>query len=68
LNGVRADAEEIWQDTFVAAVRAMPGFREESRLSSLLCGIAGVKWPISIVAKEELWSRCRWSRWSGYWT
>jgi RNA polymerase sigma-70 factor (ECF subfamily) len=40
LNGARADAEEIWQDTFVAAVRALPGYRGESRLTSWLCGIA----------------------------
>lgn len=40
LNGARADAEEIWQDTFVAAMRALPGYRGQSRLSSWLCGIA----------------------------
>jgi RNA polymerase sigma-70 factor (ECF subfamily) len=40
LNGARSDAEEVWQDTFVAAVRAMPGYRGQSRLSSWLCGIA----------------------------
>ena len=40
LNGARADAEEIWQDTFVAALRALPGYRGQSRLSSWLCGIA----------------------------
>jgi RNA polymerase sigma-70 factor, ECF subfamily len=40
LNGARADVEEIWQDTFVAAVRALPGYRGQSRLSSWLCSIA----------------------------
>jgi len=40
LNGARSDAEEVWQDTFIAAVRALPGYRGQSRLSSWLCGIA----------------------------
>jgi RNA polymerase sigma-70 factor (ECF subfamily) len=40
LDGTRADAEEIWQDTFVAALRALPGYRGQSRLSSWLCSIA----------------------------
>lgn len=40
LNGVRSDAEEVWQDTFIAALRALPGYRGQSRLSSWLCGIA----------------------------
>jgi RNA polymerase sigma-70 factor (ECF subfamily) len=40
MNGARADAEEIWQDTFVAALRALPGYRGQSQLSSWLCGIA----------------------------
>ncbi len=40
MNGARADAEEIWQDTFLAALRALPGYRGSSRLSSWLCGIA----------------------------
>jgi RNA polymerase sigma factor (sigma-70 family) len=40
LNGARADAEELWQDTFIAALRALPGYRGQSRLSSWLCSIA----------------------------
>ncbi len=40
LNGARLDAEEIWQDTFIAAIRALPDYRGQSRLSSWLCGIA----------------------------
>jgi RNA polymerase sigma-70 factor, ECF subfamily len=40
LDGARADAEEIWQDTFVAALRALPDYRGQSQLSSWLCGIA----------------------------
>jgi RNA polymerase sigma-70 factor, ECF subfamily len=40
LVGARADAEEIWQDTFIAALRALPGYRGQSRLSSWLCSIA----------------------------
>jgi RNA polymerase sigma-70 factor (ECF subfamily) len=40
LHGARSDAEEVWQDTFVAALRALPGYRGQSRLSSWLCSIA----------------------------
>jgi len=40
LNGNRTDAEEVCQDTFVTALRALPDFRGQSRLSSWLCGIA----------------------------
>lgn len=40
LDGARPDAEEIWQDTFVAALRALPGYRGQSQLSSWLCSIA----------------------------
>jgi RNA polymerase sigma factor (sigma-70 family) len=40
LNGARADAEDIWQDTFIVAVRALSGYRGQSLLSSWLCGIA----------------------------
>jgi RNA polymerase sigma-70 factor (ECF subfamily) len=66
LNGARADAEEIWQDTFVAALRALPGYRGQSRLSSWLCGIArrkvvdfhrrrgGTREPVSSVPPEQL--------------
>lgn len=40
LNGVRSDAEEVWQDTFVAAIHALPDYRGQSLLSSWLFGIA----------------------------
>jgi len=40
MSGARADAEEIWQDTFVAALRGLPGYRGRSSLASWLCGIA----------------------------
>lgn len=40
LHGSRPDAEEIWQDTLVAALRALPTFRGDCRLSSWLLGIA----------------------------
>jgi DNA-directed RNA polymerase specialized sigma24 family protein len=40
LNGARPDAEEIWQDTFLAAIRNLPSYRGQSRLLSWLCGIA----------------------------
>jgi RNA polymerase sigma-70 factor, ECF subfamily len=40
LNGARPDAEEVWQDTFVAAIRALPSYRGGSRLSSWLCSVA----------------------------
>ena len=66
LNGAREDAEEIWQDTLLAAVRALPGYRGQSRLSSWLCGIArrkvadfyrrqgGAAGPVSSVPPERL--------------
>jgi len=40
VNGSRSDAEEIWQDTLVAAIRALPAYQGQSRLLSWLCGIA----------------------------
>src|SRR5512132_1342732 len=40
LNGARSDAEEVWQDTFVTALRAMPSYEGRSRLGSWLCSIA----------------------------
>jgi len=40
LNGSRADAEEIWQDTFLAAIRMLPSYQGQSRLLSWLCSIA----------------------------
>jgi RNA polymerase sigma-70 factor (ECF subfamily) len=40
LDGPRADVEDIWQETLMAAINAMPTFRGKSRLFSWLCGIA----------------------------
>jgi len=40
LNGGRADVEDVWQETLVAAVGALPGYRGQSRLFTWLCGIA----------------------------
>ncbi len=40
LDGVRSDAEEIWQETFIAALRSLSDYRGQSRLSSWLLGIA----------------------------
>jgi RNA polymerase sigma-70 factor (ECF subfamily) len=40
LEGSRSDAEEIWQDTLLAALRALPTYRGQSRLFTWLCGIA----------------------------
>jgi RNA polymerase sigma-70 factor (ECF subfamily) len=34
------DAEDIWQDTLLAAIRALPTYRGRSRLFTWLCGIA----------------------------
>lgn len=66
LNGAREDAEEVWQDTFVSALRALPGYRGQSRLSSWLCSIArnkvsdfcrrkgGCGGPVSLLPPEQL--------------
>ena len=40
LGGSRPDAEEVWQDTWLAALRALPTYRGQSRLFTWLCGIA----------------------------
>jgi RNA polymerase sigma factor (sigma-70 family) len=40
LNGARSDAEEVWQDTFLTALRALPSYQGRSRLGSWLCSIA----------------------------
>jgi RNA polymerase sigma-70 factor, ECF subfamily len=40
LDGQRADAEDVLQETMLAAVKAMPAFRGQSRLFTWLCGIA----------------------------
>jgi RNA polymerase sigma-70 factor, ECF subfamily len=39
LDGERCDAEEIWQDTFMAALNALPDFRGECRLFTWVCAI-----------------------------
>jgi RNA polymerase sigma-70 factor (ECF subfamily) len=40
LGGSRADAEEIWQDTLLAAIQSMETYRKQSRFFTWLCGIA----------------------------
>jgi RNA polymerase sigma-70 factor (ECF subfamily) len=40
LGGERADAEDIWQETLLAALRAFPSYRGDSRLFTWLCAIA----------------------------
>lgn len=40
VDGKRADAEEIVQETFVAAMRGLARFRGDSALFTWLCGIA----------------------------
>jgi RNA polymerase sigma-70 factor (ECF subfamily) len=40
LDESRPDAEDIWQDTLLAAIRALPAYRGRSRLFTWLCGIA----------------------------
>jgi RNA polymerase sigma-70 factor (ECF subfamily) len=40
LDESRPDAEDIWQDTLLAAIRALPTYRGRSRLFTWLCGIA----------------------------
>ena len=39
-DGAKEDAEEIWQDTLVAAVSGISRYRGESRMFSWLCAIA----------------------------
>ncbi len=38
--GARGDAEEIWQDTLLVALRSLENYRGQSRLFTWLCGIA----------------------------
>jgi RNA polymerase sigma-70 factor (ECF subfamily) len=40
LDESRPDAEDIWQDTLLAALRALPTYRGRSRLFTWLCSIA----------------------------
>lgn len=49
LDSGRADVEDVWQETLVASVSALPGYRGKSRLFTWLCGIA----------KHKLTDHCR---------
>jgi RNA polymerase sigma-70 factor (ECF subfamily) len=40
MDGARQEAEEVWQDTLSAGVRAFASYRGQSRLFSWLCSIA----------------------------
>ncbi len=40
LGGTRQEAEEVWQDTLLASLEALPGYRGQSQLFTWLCGIA----------------------------
>jgi RNA polymerase sigma-70 factor (ECF subfamily) len=40
LGGSRSDAEDVWQDTLLAALHSLPSYRGECRLPTWLCGIA----------------------------
>jgi RNA polymerase sigma-70 factor, ECF subfamily len=40
LEGARQEAEEVWQDTLSAGLRALPTYHGQSRLFSWLCSIA----------------------------
>jgi RNA polymerase sigma-70 factor, ECF subfamily len=40
MGGDRQEAEDVWQETWLAAIRSLTAFRGDSRLFSWLCGIA----------------------------
>jgi len=40
LAGARPEAEEVWQDTLVAGIRALRGYQGQSSFFTWLCGIA----------------------------
>lgn len=40
LRGSHTDAEDVWQETLHASLRALPSYRGQSRLFTWLCGIA----------------------------
>lgn len=44
LTGSAADAEDLTQETFLAAVRALPGYRENAAFGTWLLGIAVRRW------------------------
>lgn len=43
LDGDAADAEDLWQETLLAAVRSLGSYRGESRLFTWLCALARFK-------------------------
>lgn len=43
LDGSREDAEDVWQETLLAALRSLPGYTGRSRLFTWLCGVASHK-------------------------
>ncbi len=40
MDGARQEAEEVWQDTLMAALRSLPQYRGQGKLFTWLCGIA----------------------------
>jgi len=40
MGGDRQDAEDVWQETWLAAIRSLAAFRGDSRLFSWMCAIA----------------------------
>lgn len=40
MHGDRQDAEDVWQETWLAAIRSLAAFRGDSRLFSWICAIA----------------------------
>jgi RNA polymerase sigma-70 factor (ECF subfamily) len=40
LGGTKEDTEDIWQESLLAAIRGMEGYRNQSRLFTWLCAIA----------------------------
>ncbi|MBN1584100.1 MAG: RNA polymerase sigma factor [Anaerolineae bacterium] len=40
MDGERAEAQDVWQETLIAALGALPTWREESKLFTWLCAIA----------------------------
>ena len=57
LSGNRADAEDIAQETFVAIIGALPGYRGEARLSTWIYRITlrvGMRWLARRKLADEL--------------
>jgi RNA polymerase sigma-70 factor, ECF subfamily len=40
MGNQRADAEEVWQDSLLAALRSLPAYRGDSRMFTWMCAIA----------------------------